>query len=163
MQRIWQCERSIVSVVTVSSALSDYVPSALEPCLNCVWYLVDICWMSERVHHHQIKQWLVIPEIVVWPGRILLLSPSRPCLRVWVSPVRMATATENGPFWWLKGLLLWYDCQPSELTPPSGHSVAIQQCLWFPVSLIFSIFPSYPTVRLFLSPIQFNSIKPALI
>lgn len=49
-----------------------------------------------------------------------------------------------------------------ELTPPSGLSLAAQQGPWFYVSVILPIFPLYPTMRLF-SPIQFNSIKPALI
>lgn len=86
MKNVAWCKRSVAGIVTVTSVLCSGISSAPERCLPHSWCSINICWINEIMHQHHIKQGLTIPsaEIPGLPSRILLLSPSRPCVWMYV-------------------------------------------------------------------------------
>lgn len=158
MQRIWLSENAQLLVSPLFCVIIS--PSAIEQYQTHIWHSVNICWISEIICH-QIKQSLFV----------LILKFQ--CYQVgswFCHPLGLSVGEsyKGGPSCWEWVILmtdtsLWHYCPPSELTPPSGNSLATQWCLWFlcfPNPFHFSIIGNCETLFF---PIQFNSIKPALV
>lgn len=103
-----------------------------------IWCSINICWMSEIIHHHQIKQWLIVP------------IPKHQCYQVWALSlnvdVRTASAAENGPSWQLivscfAIVSLKVD---STLWPLFSHPA--MPMVLFPESCHFSVTPNHETL-----------------
>ena len=98
-------------------------------CLACISYLMFNKYMSDELYNSSTNQGMTIsiPETPGLSGRIQLLVPSRshPWMWIWGQPQLLRIGHADNQI-----LLLWHLCL-SKLAPPSGHSLAAQQCPWF--------------------------------